>query len=331
MNNYKSISLSVYRKATALLTILFLPAIAWCQEVDENEPVIDFSLTTFEWSIIIASVIVGVAAIVAVYKVTELMVRMREVEIYEKHGLEQFLAEKEANDVSWLQRVIRRMNNAVPVSREEEILMDHSYDGIKELDNNLPPWWLWGFYISIIFSVIYIAVHHFSPLGKSSEERYEMQMEKAQQEVDAYLAQQADLVDETNVTLLVDAPSLETGKEVFITQCAACHLEHGGGSDISVGPNLTDEYWIHGGGIKNIFSTIKYGVPEKGMIAWKTQLPPSDIHAVASYIVSLQGSNPPMAKEPQGEMYIPEEIVENIKASEEDAEENGNTDGGEEQ
>ncbi|MGA0233687.1 MAG: c-type cytochrome, partial [Saprospiraceae bacterium] len=127
-------------------------------------------------------------------------------------------------------------------------------------------------------------------------------------------AKQANLVDETNVSLLTDEESLAGGKEIFTTLCAACHLDHGGGALNSVGPNLTDKYWLHGGSIVDVFSTIKYGVPDKGMISWRTQIRPADMQKVASYVLSLQGTNPLGAKEAQGELYEPESsIVESEK------------------
>jgi cytochrome c oxidase cbb3-type subunit 3 len=116
-----------------------------------------------------------------------------------------------------------------------------------------------------------------------------------------YLATAADAVDETNVTRLSDEASIAEGLSIFKRNCVACHLESGGGS---VGPNLTDEYWIHGGGINNIFSVIKHGVPEKGMISWKTQLTPRQIQQVASYIMTLEGTKPADAKAPEGELYV---------------------------
>lgn len=200
----------------------------------------------------------------------------------------------------------QQMTNAVPLDHEKDILLDHNYDGIRELDNNLPPWWLYGFYFSIVVSIIYLGVQHFSSYGKSSTEEYEIEMAQAKLDIEEYLSTQADLVDESNVKLLTDEVNLGEGQAIFIANCAACHLDHGGGGPGSVGPNLTDKYWLHGGSIKDVFSTVKYGVPEKGMISWKAQLSPANMHKVSSYILSLQGTNPPDAKEPQGELYIAE-------------------------
>ncbi len=197
------------------------------------------------------------------------------------------------------------LTDSVPLEREEEIMMDHEYDGIKELDNNLPPWWVWGFYATIIFSFAYLIYYHVLE-GPSSKQEYIAEVETAEAEKAAYMATMANAVDETNVTLVTDATVLASAKELFTTNCAACHGANGGSMPGGVGPNLTDEYWIHGGDIKDIFKTIKYGVPAKGMISWESQLSPSQMQNMASYILSLQGTNPENAKEPQGDLYAPE-------------------------
>ncbi len=284
--------------------LLSIPFITIAQEETVEIPR-EFAPHLSEWLFFGVVFMVILAALFAVYKVMELMIRMRELKIYEKHGLEDYIAEKEANKGPWWQRFSRKMTDVVPVAQEKDILLEHSYDGIRELDNNLPPWWLYGFYVSIAFGIFYIIFFHFSPYAKSSTQEYEIEMAEAAVQVENYLSTQADAIDETNVTFLTDEASLSAGKEIFNVQCIACHLEHGGGNEFSVGPNLTDEYWVHGGSIKDVFTTVKYGVPEKGMIAWNTQLRPVEMHQVSSYILSLQGTNPPGAKAPQGELYVP--------------------------
>lgn len=196
------------------------------------------------------------------------------------------------------------LSGAVAIEEEKDILMDHEYDGIMELDNKLPPWWLYMFYFTIGFGVVYMAYYQFSD-GPSQLEEYNAEMALAEQQKAAFLASAANNIDESNVELLADASSLANGKEKFEALCIACHAKSGGSTQNppGVGPNLTDEYWIHGGGIKNIFKTIKYGVPAKGMIAWESQLSPQQMQEVASYILSLEGSNPENAKEPQGEIW----------------------------
>jgi cytochrome c oxidase cbb3-type subunit 3 len=267
----------------------------------EAEPLFYPSLGNYLF--LFGTVLVILSALFVIYNTLKLVVKMRELEIYEKHGLEDYLAAQRAKEGSWWKQFSRAIVDVVPLEEEKNILMDHNYDGIRELDNNLPPWWLYGFYLSIVIAVVYMGIYHFSSYAKSSAELYEIEMAEAKIQVESYLAQQADAIDESTIEPLTDELSLAQGRDIFNANCVACHLESGGGGPGSVGPNLTDEYWIHGGGIKNIFKTVKYGVPEKGMISWKTQLRPADMHKVSSYILALQGSNPPNAKEPQGELY----------------------------
>ena len=195
-----------------------------------------------------------------------------------------------------------KLTDAVPVTKEADIDLGHDYDGIRELDNNLPPWWKYGFYFTIAWSVVYLLVFHvFSDW--SSADQYDEEMAQAEAEVQEYLKTAASSIDETNVVLLTDAAGLENGKNIYEANCAACHGMMGEGG---IGPNFADNYWIHGGAIEDVFSTIKYGVPAKGMIAWQDQLRPEQMQEVASYLMSLTGTNPPNQKEPQGDLYEPE-------------------------
>jgi cytochrome c oxidase cbb3-type subunit 3 len=197
--------------------------------------------------------------------------------------------------------LIDKMNASVAIENEEDIMMDHDYDGIKELDNNLPPWWIYGFYFTIIFAVVYLFHFHVTHTGKLQLAEYNEQIEQGKRDVEAYRKKAANLVDENNATVLTDGGSLSAGKATFSTNCAACHGEKGEGG---VGPNLTDDYWIHQGDIKDIFKTIKYGYAEKGMKSWEQDLGARQIHEVASYIKSLRGTNPANAKEKEGELYV---------------------------
>ena len=179
----------------------------------------------------------------------------------------------------------------------DKLLSGHEYDGIKELDNKLPKWWLWLFYITIIFAFVYFFRFHIIKTGDSQEEEYNKEVAAAIIEYKA--ARPASTIDATNVTLLTDAAGLAEGKAIFDKSCVVCHLAQGQGI---VGPNLTDDYWIHGCTISAIFNLITTGVPEKGMISWKDQLTPEQIQQVASFIVSLKGTNPPNPKAPQGDL-----------------------------
>lgn len=193
-----------------------------------------------------------------------------------------------------------KMNKLKPIEQEESITLHHEYDGIRELDNRLPPWWLYGFYISIFFAVIYFWRYHVSHTAPLSVEELQIAMAKADEQKAEYLKKSANNVDENTVKVMTDAADIAGGAKVFTQNCAACHGKAGEGV---VGPNLTDDYWLHGGSIKDVFKTIKYGWPEKGMRSWKDDLSPVQIAQVSSYIRSIHGSNPPNAKAQQGELY----------------------------
>jgi cytochrome c oxidase cbb3-type subunit 3 len=190
---------------------------------------------------------------------------------------------------------IFRFTDAVPMEREHEILLDHSYDGIRELDNKLPPWWVYMFYGTVVFSVVYMWYYHIYGTGNIQEEEYQAEMAYAEIQMKMY----ASSIDENSVTLLSDEVKLKSGEAIYQSNCAACHGKLGEGG---VGPNLTDNYWIHGGTINEIFKTVKYGVPTKGMIPWQAQLSPAQMQEVSSFIMTMKGTNPPNQKEAQGEL-----------------------------
>lgn len=206
----------------------------------------------------------------------------------------------DAGESFWEKIRKKYWEDAVPIAREQEILLDHGYDGIRELDNSLPPWWINMFYLTIFWAVIYMFYYHWGGDGPSSQQEYEREMSKAKLEKAIALASQADAVNEANVAALTDASSLADGKAIYTANCVACH---GTGGEGGVGPNFADEYWLHGGGIQNVFKTVKYGVPDKGMIAWSATLRPSDIQKVASYILTFKGTSPANPKAPQGEIW----------------------------
>jgi len=203
-------------------------------------------------------------------------------------------------------KLLNILTNATPIEKEKDVLLDHNYDGIQELNNKLPPWWVWMFYLTIIFSVIYIYRYHFSGNEWSSGKEWENEMATAEAKLAAYRAETGDVIDENTVTLLTDEQSLKNGETIFNEpgKCATCHKVDGGGL---IGPNMTDDYWIHGGDIKDLYKITKNGVLEKGMISWASQLSPKQMQEVTSYIlVKLVGTNPPGAKAPEGEKYVPD-------------------------
>ena len=203
----------------------------------------------------------------------------------------------------WYTKLVKALTKSEPIENEGQLLLDHDYDGIKELDNNLPPWWIYLFYACIAFAAIYLV--RFEIMGADDQEmELKKEMAQAKIEVAEYMKTAPDLMDEKTVTLLTDAPSLAEGKTIFTTNCAACHRADAGGQ---IGPNLTDDLWILGGGIKNIFHTLVNGGRDgKGMISWKGTLKPKEMQKVASYIISLKGSNPKDPKAPEGEVWVEE-------------------------
>jgi len=211
----------------------------------------------------------------------------------------------ESNDVKGekvitpFSKFIHSMTQSVSLQEEDDIMMDHDFDGIKELDNKIPPWWNALFYGAIVFSFIYMIDYHVIGDGNVQINEYEQEIQVAALELEM-LTKTGILITEETVTFTNDVGALAAGKEIFDKNCAACH---GFGGEGLVGPNFTDEFWIHGGGIKNIYHTITEGVPAKGMISWKSQLSPNQIQEVGSYIITLKGTSPPNQKGPEGEKW----------------------------
>lgn len=183
-----------------------------------------------------------------------------------------------------------------PIEKEKDILLHHDFDGIRELDNKVPPWFNFLFYGTIVWGIIYMLVFHVFSDGQIQETEYKIEIQQAAFDKEI-LIKSGTFINEETVTLLTDAADLSEGKNIFQKNCVSCHAMDGGGL---VGPNLTDDYYIHGGGIKNVFKTIKYGVPAKGMISWQTQLDVNKMQQVSSYIISLQGTKSANPKAPEG-------------------------------
>jgi cytochrome c oxidase cbb3-type subunit 3 len=182
-------------------------------------------------------------------------------------------------------------------------LLDHNYDGIHEFDNDLPPWWKYGFYFTIVFAVGYMFYYHVSRTGQLQGAEYAAEMQQAALFVPVGSDDPNQLTTYQPLTALAD---ISTGKSVFATNCAPCH---GASAEGKVGPNLTDEYWLHGGEVNHIYKTIKFGVNGKGMVAWKGKLSGKQILQVSSYVLSLKGTKPANAKPPQGEKEAPGKAV----------------------
>jgi cytochrome c oxidase cbb3-type subunit 3 len=201
--------------------------------------------------------------------------------------------------------LLEKLNASVAIHEEESILTGHEYDGIRELDNDLPPWWKYGFYLTIVVAVIYLFHFHVLHTGKLSLEEYAQEMKDGAAAVAEYQKSAVDLVDENTVKLLKDPASISEGQAIYKQNCVACHGEFGEGKE-GLGPNFTDDYWLHGGSVNEIFRSVKYGWTDKGMKSWQQDLKPSEIQLVVSFLKSIRGTNPPNAKEKQGELYIEE-------------------------
>ena len=294
-----------------LIIGLLIPLTSIGQSAVGNSSSNEFYDTLFAQGLFLLGGLVIIGAFSVLLHLLNTMVKIQEMKI----RIERNLPQPKKNErpsfslTAFFQQQYKLWTKAVPLDREKDVLLDHDYDGIQELDNSLPPWWLAMFYISIVIGVVYMGYYHWGGDGLSSSEEYELSMVQAEQEIKAYRASLGETIDETNVTVLTDQAALDLGKTLYNANCVACHGLAGEGG---VGPNLTDEYWIHGGDIQSIFSTIKYGVVEKGMISWKSQLRPADMQKISSYILTFQGTNPPNAKEPQGEKYMAKEGGETL-------------------
>ena len=247
-------------------------------------------------------IVLGLVFVVFVLVLLVLIVLLKVIQVFVYGKKTQEEDEEHASQPTLWSDIMRRLTNAVPLTQESQVVTDHEYDGIRELDNKLPPWWVGMFWITIIFAVIYLLHFEVFQTGMSSKEAYIAEMKLADEQIKAYQATLTNLIDESNVELS-DASGVATGKEIYMGKCVACHGAEGQGG---VGPNLTDIYWLHGGDIKDIFKTVKYGVPAKGMISWAKQLTPLQMQQVSSYIYSLEGTNPPNPKKPQGKEFIRE-------------------------
>lgn len=216
---------------------------------------------------------------------------------FEKDGINP----EEIDNWAWLKKIMKRFTKSRDIEENEEIILDHNYDGIRELDNVLPPWWVYLFYVTIAFAAIYLV--RFEIMGDDDQfTEYNKAMAVAKREVEKFKASSPDTFDISTVTQLTDDADLNRGKAVFGLNCASCHAPDGGGG---IGPNLTDKHWLLGGGFKNAFNTIYNGGRDgKGMVAWGKILKPQDIQKVASYVLSLQGTTPAKPKDPQGEIWV---------------------------
>lgn len=281
------------------LLIFVMPGILSAQEVKASP------FEEYKVEIVLGlAVVVCLVALLAMFTLLvamKTMLRMKLESEGVKEEKKELIPVREGEEgVGFWDRFWNRFNESVPVAKEASVETNHEYDGIRELDNRLPSWWLYGFYFSIFFGVVYLINYHVLGTGESQAEEFEASMIQAEKDVQIYLASLDNLIDENSVVVSTESVDLAAGREIYEANCAVCHAQDGGGG---VGPNFTDKYWLHGGDIKSIFTTIKYGVPAKGMISWETQLSPKKMQQVASYIYTLEGGESANPKEPQGEFF----------------------------
>ncbi len=199
-----------------------------------------------------------------------------------------------------------RLAGLQPLSREKDMVMEHTYDGIAELDNPTPPWFMGLFYGSIAAAVVYMLVYHVFNIGDLQLKEYTDEVAVAEVAREKYIAKVAGNINENTVAYVQDTKALDEGKGLYTQHCVACHGAEGQGG---VGPNLTDDYWLHGNTIKDVYRTVSEGVQEKGMLSWKRQLNPLQMQQVSSYVHSLHGTSPPNPKEPQGDKITAEKVA----------------------
>ena len=287
--NLVKVALDKSRTKSAALIVLLLASGSLFAEGSAAPLPAGGSQLAANWTLIMA----GCVLISELFVIVVLLLKIRTIII----ELSDKKEESRAFEIH-MPRLFDSFNASVPVEKERDILLDHNYDGIQELDNNLPPWWKYSFYLSIVFAISYFSYYHLFG-GPSSHDEYDLAVREAKQQQEEYNRLNAGKVDE-NAVKMADAAGIDDGKAIFATNCAPCHGPGGGGV---VGPNLTDDYWLHGGSLTDIYKTIKVGWPAKGMKSWASDLSPVQIKNVASYIKTLHGTNPPGAKAPQGDLY----------------------------
>ncbi len=296
-------------KTIGVLTLIFVSNTLYAQDATQAQPSfwadpLNHPMLPYIAILALIFVTIILVAVVGLYliRVVSLLATQAEKDRAAKLGKEY------VPSPSWWSKFYEKVNNTVPLAQEDTLLLDHNYDGIKELDNHLPPWWKWLFVGTIGWAAIYIFLFHFSGSLPLQEQEYQNELAFAEaQSLKLAASQPKEAIDENSLVYTTDEAFLKNGSQVFLTSCVACHKNDGGGN--AIGPNLTDAYWLHGGELKNIFLTIKNGVVEKGMPAWGKAMSPKDVRDVSFYVMSLQGSNPPNAKAPQGELFKPAPVA----------------------
>ena len=288
------------KKVKAIISLMVIPIVATAQSAATevsiwDDPFLIFYVTA-GFLFLIALLVIVVALFML--RVLNIMAKDAALERAKKLGIEY------KEELSLWTKFDRWASKSVPIEKEETILLDHNYDGIRELDNHLPPWWKWLFYATIIWAVFYLIAYHVTNSLPLQIEEYDNEVAYAEEQIRKLKAANPGAqIDENTVAMVTDATALMDGKETFNNICASCHRTDGGGD---IGPNLTDPYWKHGGSIQDVFKVVKNGVPNTNMVAWGGALSPEEMQNVSSYLLTLQGTNPPNGKAPEGELYVPQ-------------------------
>ncbi|RZK40983.1 MAG: c-type cytochrome [Pedobacter sp.] len=293
------------------LALIFISTYSFAQAEVAEAPVVQHLGLDLSITEILVIALLGFAAIllfvtIVLFNAFKIMLRERaNPNPYQKLSdptpveYEEWLKTKKSKPNIWT-----KLLSLKPIEKEEELIIPHAYDGIHELNNPTPTWFNVLFYGSILFGAGYLYYYHIGEYGPRQDQEYEIEMVQAAADKRSFLAKSAEKYDENSVK--IDESLILNGKTVYATNCAPCHGENGQGT---VGPNLTDEYWLHGGSINDVFKTIKYGVPAKGMVSWEKTLSSKNIAELSNYIMSLKGTKPANAKAPQGDLYEEETVA----------------------
>lgn len=212
--------------------------------------------------------------------------------------------------------------NLRPVDQQADMLLDHNYDGIKEMDYGMPPWLKYVFIGTFLFAVFYVPAYLIFDIVPDQQTEYQAEIDEAALIAEAKMKAGFISITAETAEYQTDEAVMKAGQVLYKKNCAVCHADDGGGG---VGPNLTDDYWIHGEDMKGVFTTISEGVPAKGMIPWKGLMSPQQIQDVSNYILSMVGTAPAQGKEPQGELRKRREAEERIEEAAENPDMSGNS------
>lgn len=285
----------------AFMAIAFL-LLEFTIDAGENFAIVEYPII---WAVLAMLLVFGIALELVAAALQNILFRSLSEDAQLRYTTAQKL--RTSAKFGWWKRTYKNMMGAKPMSQEQEIVLDHNYDGIRELDNNLPPWWSYLFIFSIIFAFGYFIYYEVFD-GPTQIDELTTEIAQAKIDVAEFKKNNKDLIDINNVELLTETSDLAAGESVFTENCIACHKAGGAGG---IGPNLTDDYWILGGGIKNVFHTISEGGRAgKGMISWKSDLKPSEMAQVASYVISLHGTNPADPKAAEGDIWLDPNVID---------------------